>query len=127
MSEQIPYRIVVDPQAFYVPEQSSEEAGQYVFRYVIRIRNSGRLPARLISRHWIITDIDSRIQEVKGDGVVGEQPLILPGQTYEYTSGVVLGSPVGTMRGSYRMIGEDGTGFDALIPEFLLSVPRVLH
>ena len=115
MSEQIPYRIVVDPQAFYVPEQSSEEAGQYVFRYVIRIRNSGRLPARLISRHWIITDIDNRVQEVRGDGVVGEQPLILPGQTYEYTSG------------SYRMIGEDGTGFDALIPEFLLSVPRVLH
>ncbi len=127
MSNQTPYRIEVDPQAFYVPEQSNEEEGQYVFRYVIRISNSGRLPARLISRHWFISDMENRVQEVKGEGVVGEQPVILPGQTYEYTSGVVLASPVGTMRGSYRMRGEDGTGFDAAIPEFLLSVPRVLH
>lgn len=119
--------VTVSPQAHYVPEQSDEAAGRYVFTYTISIRNSGNVAATLMLRHWIITDAQEKIQEVRGLGVVGEQPKLLPGESFQYTSGTVIATPVGRMRGSYRMIAEDGFEFDAPIPEFMLMAPRVLH
>ena len=119
--------VTVSPQAHYVPEQSDEAAGRYVFTYTISIHNSGNIPATLMLRHWIITDAQEKIQEVRGLGVVGEQPRLLPGESFQYTSGTIIATPVGTMRGSYRMVAEDGFEFDATIPEFTLTVPRVLH
>jgi ApaG protein len=98
-----------------------------VFAYTVTIENSGTVAAQLISRHWIITDADSKVQEVKGLGVVGEQPFLRPGESFEYTSGTSMGTPVGAMRGSYQMVAEDGQKFDAEISEFTLSMPRVLH
>lgn len=127
MSSESKYNIKVVANAFYLPDQSDEEDDRYVFAYTITIRNEGSVPAKLISRHWIITDSDNRVQEVRGVGVVGEQPFLAPNESFEYTSGTSLGTPVGTMRGSYQMVAEDGTKFDAVIPEFTLSVPRVLH
>ncbi len=121
------YEITVKARSTYVPEQSDEDGGRFVFAYTITITNTGNVPARLISRHWIITDSDSRIQEVRGMGVVGEQPMMQPDESFEYTSGTAIATPVGTMRGSYQMVAEDGTAFDAPIPEFTLSIPRVLH
>jgi ApaG protein len=121
------YEISVSTRTQYLADQSDEEAGRYVFAYTITIRNTGRVAAQLISRHWVITDADSQVQEVRGLGVVGEQPLIKPGEAYEYTSGTAIATQVGTMRGAYQMVAEDGTRFDAAIPEFTLSVPRVLH
>ena len=121
------YEITVKARSTYVPEQSDEDGGRFVFAYTITITNTGTAPARLISRHWIITDSDSRIQEVRGMGVVGEQPMLQPDESFEYTSGTAIATPVGTMRGSYQMVAEDGTAFDAPIPEFTLSIPRVLH
>ncbi|GAA5171117.1 Co2+/Mg2+ efflux protein ApaG [Viridibacterium curvum] len=121
------YLIQIEASAEYVAAQSEPDEGRYVFAYRIRIRNAGQAPARLLSRHWIITDADSQQQEVKGDGVVGEKPLIQPGEHYEYSSGCSIPTPLGTMRGSYRMEAEDGTLFDAEIPEFMLSGPRLLH
>ncbi|HTT37110.1 MAG TPA: Co2+/Mg2+ efflux protein ApaG [Burkholderiales bacterium] len=121
------YQISVSARSSYVPEQSDEEAGRFVFAYTITITNTGTVAARLVSRHWIITDSDSHVQEVRGTGVVGEQPLLKPRESFEYTSGTAIATPVGTMRGSYQMVAEDGTAFDAPIPEFTLSVPRVLH
>jgi len=121
------YQISVSARSSYVPEQSDEEAGRFVFAYTITITNTGTVAARLVSRHWIITDSDSHVQEVRGTGVVGEQPLLKPHESFEYTSGTAIATPVGTMRGSYQMVAEDGTAFDAPIPEFTLSVPRVLH
>jgi ApaG protein len=117
----------VSPAVEYLPDQSDESAERYVFAYTITITNTGTIPAQLISRHWVITDSDNKVQEVKGLGVVGEQPLIKPGESYEYTSGSAINTPVGTMKGSYQMVAEDGVKFDAPIPEFVLSVPRVLH
>ncbi|MEO8628471.1 MAG: Co2+/Mg2+ efflux protein ApaG [Betaproteobacteria bacterium] len=127
MSDDKRYEITVQAQSTYVPEQSDEEAGRYVFAYTITIRNTGTVGARLVSRHWIITDSNSRIQEVRGMGVVGEQPSLKPEQSFEYTSGTAIATPVGTMRGTYQMMGEDGVEFVAAIPEFTLSIPRVLH
>jgi ApaG protein len=121
------YEITVKARSTYVPEQSDEDGGRFVFAYTITITNTGTAPARLISRHWIITDSDSRVQEVRGMGVVGEQPMLQPQESFEYTSGTAIATPVGTMRGSYQMVAEDGTAFDAPIPEFTLSIPRVLH
>lgn len=121
------YQITVTPRAAYIAEQSDAEAGRYAFAYTITITNAGELPAQLLSRHWIITDGNNQVQEVKGQGVVGAQPRLKPGESFEYTSGSVLATPVGTMRGSYQMVAEDGTRFDADIPEFALSAPRVLH
>ena len=121
------YEVTVTPQAQYVPDQSDEANGRYVFAYTINIRNTGNVPAQLISRHWIITDARNQVQEVRGLGVVGAQPLLKPDESFEYTSGTAIATPVGTMRGSYQMVAEDGTRFDAAIPEFTLSVPRVLH
>ena len=121
------YDITVEPQARYLEDQSDEAAHRYVFAYTITIRNTGTEPAQLVSRHWIITDANGQVQEVRGLGVIGEQPRLAPGERYEYTSGTAIATPVGTMRGSYQMVADDGTRFDAAIPEFTLSVPRVLH
>jgi ApaG protein len=121
------HEVLVSSQTLYVAEQSDEQNGRYVFAYTITIRNTGNIPAQLISRHWIITDGRNQVQEVRGLGVVGAQPLLKPGESFEYTSGTAIATPVGTMRGSYQMVAEDGTRFDATIPEFTLSVPRVLH
>ena len=111
----------------YVPEQSDPEDDTYLFAYSIRVSNTGDIAAQLLSRHWIITDANGRVQEVRGPGVVGEQPRLAPGEAFEYTSSCPLETPVGTMRGSYQCVAEDGTPFDALIPEFVLSIPRTLH
>ena len=121
------YSVAVTAHSTYLPDQSDEEEDRYVFAYTIRITNDGNATAQLVSRHWIITDADNQVQEVRGMGVVGEQPLLQPGETYEYTSGTSIGTQVGTMRGSYQMLAADGTRFEAPIPEFTLSVPRVLH
>ncbi|MSQ89380.1 MAG: Co2+/Mg2+ efflux protein ApaG [Betaproteobacteria bacterium] len=127
MAQEKIYQITVTPTVQYLPEQSDEKIGRYVFAYTIHIRNTGNLSAQLISRHWIITDSQGLVQEVRGLGVVGAQPVLQPGENHEYSSGTVIGTPVGTMRGSYQMVAEDGTRFEATIPEFTLSVPRVLH
>lgn len=127
MAAASPYRIEVRPIPHFIAEQSDPEAGNYVFAYTITIKNIGQAAAQLVSRHWIITDGNETVQEVRGQGVVGQQPLLKPGQSYEYTSGCALPTPVGTMKGTYQMVGEDGTRFDAEIPEFVLAVPNHLH
>jgi ApaG protein len=111
----------------FLDEQSRPGEDRYVFAYTINIRNTGDVPARLLDRHWIITDANGRVEEVRGDGVVGEQPLLQPGEHFEYTSGAVLETSVGTMQGSYGMLADDGTRFEAPIPAFTLAVPRTLH
>ena len=121
------YEIAVTAVAQYVAEQSDETEGRYVFAYTITLRNTGSIAAKLLSRHWYITDATNQVQEVRGAGVVGEHPFLRPGVSFEYTSGAAIATPVGTMRGSYQMEAEDGTKFDAPIPEFMLSMPRVLH
>lgn len=121
------YDITVTTRTAFVPEQSDPGEGRYVFAYTITIVNTGKVPAQLISRHWIITDANNQVQEVRGMGVIGEQPFLRPGESFEYTSGTAIATPVGTMRGSYQMVADDGTQFDAQIPEFTLSMPRVLH
>jgi ApaG protein len=121
------YDVGVNAATQYLPEQSDEAGARYVFAYTITIRNLGSMPAQLISRHWVITDSQGLVQEVRGLGVVGSQPLLQPGESFEYTSGASIATPVGTMRGSYQMLAQDGTRFEAPIPEFTLSVPRVLH
>ena len=127
MSDAKKYAVKVTAQSFFLPDQSDEENDQYVFAYTIRIENIGQVPAQVISRHWLITDADNQVQEVRGVGIVGEQPVLKPGERFEYTSGSSINTIVGTMRGTYQMLAEDGTKFDAVIPEFTLSVPRVLH
>ena len=121
------YDITVTTRTTYVPEQSDTERGRYVFAYTITLKNTGTVAAQLISRHWIITDANNQVQEVRGLGVVGEQPKLAPEQTFEYTSGTAIATPVGTMRGTYQMVGDDGSEFEAPIPEFTLSIPRILH
>ena len=127
MAESKKYEIDVAVRTEYLPDQSDEAQDRYVFAYTITITNTGSIPVQLISRHWLITDATSKVQEVRGLGVIGEQPLLKPGEHFEYTSGAVIATPVGTMRGSYQMTAEDGTKFEAEIPEFTLSMPRVLH
>ncbi|HSO07935.1 MAG TPA: Co2+/Mg2+ efflux protein ApaG [Pelomicrobium sp.] len=127
MAEAKRYSIEVTAKTTYLPDQSDETANRFVFAYTITITNTGTVTAQLISRHWIITDLENRVQEVKGLGVVGEQPVLKPQESYEYTSGTAIATPVGSMRGSYQMVAEDGVSFDAAIPEFALSAPRVLH
>ncbi len=119
--------IQIDVQTRYVEEQSNPDNDYYVFAYTITIVNRGNQPAKLISRHWIITDSNHKVQEVRGEGVVGEQPYLKPGEQFVYTSGTMLETSVGTMRGSYQMQANDGSMFDAPIDEFVLSTPRVLH
>jgi ApaG protein len=127
MAEAKQYAIRVDVVTKYLPEQSDPESDRYVFSYAITITNVGTVGAQLISRHWLITDADGEVQEVRGLGVVGNQPFLQPGEKFEYTSGSALETPVGTMKGSYQMVAEDGTQFEAPIAEFVLSMPRTLH
>ena len=127
MPDEPRYQIRVEPVSTYIADKSDPSRDQFVFAYTIRVTNTGTVAAKLVSRHWIITDGEHRVQEVRGAGVVGQQPLLAPGESFEYTSGTSLGTPVGTMRGSYRMEAADGHEFDAPIPSFTLSVPRTLH
>lgn len=121
------YHFTIAPTAQYIEEQSDPNENRYLFAYTITITNTGQVPAQLVSRHWIITDAHEEEQEVRGLGVVGKQPLLKPGESFEYTSGASLSTPVGTMKGEYQMVAEDGTHFDVPVPEFTLAMPRVLH
>lgn len=127
MSSATNYDIQVSVETAYVENQSVPEQSRYVFAYTITIRNTGKMPAKLLTRHWIITDSNGKTQEVRGDGVVGEQPHLQPGESFRYTSGTLLETAIGSMRGSYQMIADDGVEFDAEIPAFTLAIPRVLH
>ncbi len=119
------YSIKISAQSQYQPDQSTPEESRYVFAYTITIENQGSKPARLLDRHWIITDADGKVQEVRGEGVVGEQPHLEPGESFQYTSGAVLPTPLGSMYGSYGMVGDDGTRFAAKIPVFSLTSTRI--
>ena len=121
------HRIRVDVETSYLDEQSDPHQGRYVFAYTITVRNEGQVPARLMTRHWVITDANGKVEEVRGDGVVGEQPYLKPGQGFRYSSGAVLETPVGAMQGSYQMVADDGARFDAPIPAFRLAMPGMLH
>ena len=123
----IDYAIDIDVATRFVDEQSNPADGHFVFAYTIRIRNCGTVPARLIARHWVITDANGKVQEVRGQGVIGEQPWLRPGDAFEYSSGAALETPLGTMHGSYQMLADDGTRFDAPIAAFTLSIPRTVH
>lgn len=122
-----PYSVEVEVATRFLDDQSSPDDNRFVFAYSVTIRNRGEIPAKLLTRHWVITDANGKVQEVRGAGVVGEQPRMQPGEDFNYTSGAVLETAIGTMRGSYQMIADDGTRFDAPIPEFTLSIPRTLH
>jgi ApaG protein len=111
----------------YLEDQSDPDERRYVFAYTITIHNRGTVPARLLGRHWLITDANGKVQEVSGEGVVGEQPHLKPGQRFRYTSGAVLETPVGSMQGSYRMLADNGVQFDAPIPAFTLAIPGTIH
>ena len=119
--------IRVDVETRYIEDQSNPEQNYYVFAYTITIQNKGQQSAQLLTRHWVITDSNQKVQEVRGDGVIGEQPLLKPGEQFVYTSGTMLETAVGTMKGSYQMLADDGSQFDATVDEFVLSTPRVLH
>jgi ApaG protein len=121
------YAIAIDVATRFLEEQSKPEEGRFVFSYTIHIRNRGQVPARLLARHWVITDANGKVREVRGEGVVGEQPWLRPGDDFEYTSGAVLETALGTMQGSYDMLADDGTRFNAPIEAFTLAVPRILH
>ncbi|HBG30782.1 Co2+/Mg2+ efflux protein ApaG [Candidatus Macondimonas diazotrophica] len=121
------YRIDVSVLSEYLPLESDSATARFVFSYTVTLRNLGTVTARLLSRHWVITDGEGHVQEVRGEGVVGEQPTLEPGATYTYSSGAMLETPVGSMRGSYQMVAEDGTHFEAEIPVFTLAVPSQLH
>ena len=121
------HRIRVDVSTNYVEDQSNPVEGRFVFANTITIRNEGTKPARLVTRHWLITDANGKVQEVVGDGVVGEQPHLQPGQGFRYSSGAILETPVGAMQGKYHMIADDGEQFDAPIAPFRLAMPGVLH
>jgi ApaG protein len=127
MTAENPHNITVEVETSYVEGQSEPDNERYVFSYTITIRNEGGEPAQLLSRHWIITDANGNIQEVKGEGVVGEQPHLNPGEGFQYTSGAMITTPVGSMRGTYQMLADSGEQFDAEIPAFTLAIPRTLH
>jgi ApaG protein len=120
-------RIKVEVQTAFLEEQSEPRENRYVFSYTITIRNEGEVAARLVTRHWIITDSNGKVQEVRGNGVVGEQPYLKPGQGFRYSSGAVLETPVGAMQGSYQMVADDGDRFDAPVAPFRLAIPGVLN
>ena len=120
-------KIRVEVETSYIEEQSDPRDKRFVFSYTITIRNEGQVPARLLTRNWIITDANGNVKETRGDGVVGEQPYLKPGQGFRYSSGAVIETPVGTMQGSYQMIADDGQHFDAPIAPFRLAMPGVLH
>jgi len=121
------HKIRVEVDTSYLEDQSDPKERRYVFSYTITIRNEGSVPARLLTRHWIITDSNGKVQEVRGEGVVGEQPYLKPGQGFRYSSGAVLETPVGAMQGSYQMVSDDGQQFDAPISPFRLAMPGLLH
>lgn len=128
MTEQAPlHRIDIRIETGYLPEQSEPERERHLFAYTVTLRNTGSVPARLLSRHWIITDGNARVQEVRGSGVVGEQPYLMPGESFEYTSSCMLATPVGVMQGSYHMQADNGDEYDAPIAPFRLSVPGALN
>jgi ApaG protein len=120
-------RIRVSVETSYMADQSDPGGQRYVFSYTITILNEGSEPARLLRRHWIITDANGKVQEVRGDGVVGEQPHLPPGRGFRYSSGAILETPVGTMQGSYQMETDQGTHFDAPIAPFRLAMPGILN
>lgn len=121
------FKIDINVKTFYIEEQSNPDNDRFVFAYTVNIKNTGSVAAQLKTRHWIIEDANTKKTEVRGEGVVGEQPNLAPGESFEYTSGTVIETSVGTMYGSYQMVAEDGTAFDAQIPVFTLSIPRTLH
>ena len=121
------HNINVNVQPTYIKDQSDPQGNHYVFAYTVTINNTGKVAAKLLTRHWVITDGDGGVQEVKGEGVIGEQPHLQPGEGFEYTSGTFMNTPVGAMHGTYQMITDDGLKFDAIIPSFTLSVPNFLH
>ncbi len=121
------HNITVQVVSTFIEAQSDVEQGRYVFAYTVTIQNEGTMAAKLLTRHWVITDSNGKVQEVRGEGVVGKQPYLRPGEGFQYTSGTMLETPVGTMHGSYQMIADDGIYFDAEIKPFTLSVPRLLH
>ena len=121
------YEITVVSKAMFLADQSDPGKSQFVFSYTITITNTGDIPAQLLSRHWVITDAEHEVQEIRGLGVIGQQPNLKPGESFEYTSGASIPTAVGTMHGTYQMRAEDGHTFDAIIPAFTLSVPRTLH
>lgn len=121
------HRIRVEVETNFVDEQSDARERRFVFAYTITIRNEGQVPARLLTRHWVITDANGKVQEVRGDGVVGEQPYLKPGQGFRYSSGAIIETPVGAMQGTYQMVADDGKHFDAPIAPFTLAMPGVLH
>jgi ApaG protein len=127
MSATSPYRIRVDVVTNYVEDQSNPTDGRFVFAYTITIRNEGSVSARLLPRHGIITDANGKVQEVVGEGVVGEHPHLQPGEGFRYSSGAILETPVGAMQGKYRMVADDGEHFDAPIAPFTLAMPGLLH
>ena len=121
------YKIDVEVKTEYVEYQSIPSENRYVFSYTVTIKNSGKIPAKLISRHWIISDANGKVDEVKGLGVIGEQPRLLSNQSFEYTSGTILNTPVGTMHGQYKMVADNGYEFDTEIPLFSLNIPKILN
>ena len=125
--QQSEHKISVDVETGYRDDQSDPKQDRYVFSYTITIRNDGHTPARLLTRHWLITDANGKVQEVRGDGVVGEQPYLKPGQGFRYSSAAVIETPVGAMQGSYQMIGDDGAEFDAPIAPFRLAMPGIVQ
>jgi ApaG protein len=120
-------KIVVEATPHFIEVQSSADKDRYVFAYTITITNAGAVPAKLLNRHWLITDSNGKVQEVRGEGVIGEQPYLKPGESFRYTSGAMLETPVGTMQGDYTMRSDEGDNFSALVPQFTLSIPRTLH
>ena len=127
MKQKTPPPIEIMVETRYIEEQSEPASGRYVFAYTITIHNPGQTGARLLQRHWIITDANNKVEEVRGEGVVGEQPHLDPGEKYQYTSGAILDTPVGTMQGEYEFVTDDGETFLAPIERFTLSIPRTLH
>ncbi len=121
------HQIQIQVQTAFIPEQSAPDQNHYVFAYTITVINRGTVPATLLRRHWVITDANNHVQEVRGDGVVGQQPHLAPGQAFRYTSGAILETPVGCMEGSYSMVADDGVNFEAPIPAFNLSRPHTLN
>ena len=121
------YNTEIEVQTHYISDESDPIHNRYVFSYTITISNNGQLPAKLLTRHWVITNADGKVEEVKGEGVVGEQPHLNPGEQFRYTSGTILEIPVGSMKGTYHMIADDGVEFEAEIPMFTLSKPHTLH
>ena len=121
------YNIQIKVSTQYIEAESNPEASRFIFSYHITITNKGTIAAKLISRHWIITDANNLVQEVKGKGVIGEQPYLKPGESFQYSSGTMLNTPVGSMQGSYQMLADDGHSFDAIIEPFSLALPRMLN